>query len=1504
MNSDMELTLRLTADGRAMITTVNKAEKALDGLGGSADVATGKISKTRRGVESISKQLERYNQLVKWASGLTAAAFAVSGLINIADDAKLMNARLLQATGSQAAFNAAQSEAQRIAQDARADYESTVNLLSRLTFAADQFNIEQSKIAATTEAVTYGLKLYGASAAEVTSVQTQLSQALASGVLAGDEFKSMAEASPRLMQALADGLGVARGELKQLAAEGELTTERVINALAGQAEVLQTEFAGMPVTVAEGWGQLMNVATQGMAWLDSSTGLSEALAQALLFVSANLGNLTQGFLVAAGAAAAFYAVQKIGTLLLAASQMIALEKALGGVGTRAAISAVFMKHLGLSAGTAAVGMRGLTAAIAANPIGLIVTGLSIAIGYLVGFRHEIHPVADSIASLGDYAQVAFSYIRGVIGRAIGWLQSLFNGWTNIGNAIAGLLGVSNETFEAISKVLVSFGDAARFIINRYIGFWVGAYNAVVGIWKNFPAALRYVVSQAVNWALEKINRFVRGTAKVLNYIPGVEIDVSTIGFETIKVEGASAAASIKDAFVEGLNTDYIGKAFGKIESTFSSVSSSIKSNTKEIAEQWTELAEIEHFKNNDPFADMDNSATNLQSTLSKTRTDLDTTGNTAAGAGKKIKGMGSATKGAAQSLKQAQQELQQFTQSAVSLLGQLFPAKKLLNDMEKEANLLSRALTKDGIKALEAYGLSTDEVNGKLAELQSIIKGFKDGTISKAQAKNQFDDMKKGIASVKDEASDTANVLETQFKRAIESVDQSFADMWKTVLKDGKISFKSLADNLRNIFAEVLHGLTTKPLTQWISGIFSGKATMDSVTGEVKSDKTAQGIWDTLTSGFNQLDKTFSDGLQNLLGMEAQTAHVFGRILSGAGVGAGVGGMAAGMMGMDSGTGSLLGAAGGALGKWAGGKLGMMAGNMMGGATGVVTKMGSMFMSAMPVIGTILGAALGAVIGKIFRKRGKSRTWMTADGEETNHVTKKGFSAEATREPLSQFWSQTRAIAERYGVEFREGLNASFGLEERSKGIVYFFDLLTGNNQDIQNYELVGDDIKDPQKFADTMIKMQIAALKQADWSGVSQVVSSGFSLINPDDFDQKSGAELYQWIDSAKAAEAAYGDVMSEIFENLSYFTTENSTFEQYKAFTASLFELTKRYGKEAVDTLNAYFTSNKITAPAELTEIAESFNVFKNGIEALGQSVSVSGNALVGASKEVVKAMGGVEAATAIYKNIFAATATATEKAGMAYQSSREQVDMLNATMGLTGGSAITTTDQLRAYVASLDPLSAEYAKQMTWASNLSGALVSVAQAGKYFDDAISGIGATIDGVIGNIREDLMTDKELYASRKSQAEELAKSIATMTNVDEIKSAADEASKLVSNMWRSLTDEQQSSGMGDWMIAFLEEMETLAQGKIEKIQNEYGADNEIADDYTQIETAANSMIAVAEKQNEASDKMHTAASTMVGMVDLIQRAAQTMSAAADKINQPIDVDVTVQQIAVGGEIN
>ena len=115
----------------------------------------------------------------------------------------------------------------------------------------------------------------------------QFGQALASGVLRGEEFNSVVENSPRLAQALADGLNVPIGRLRKLAEQGQLTADVVVNALMSQKDKLAAEYAQLPVTVGTAFERLKNAFAQWIAKVDESTGITQKLATALDWLARN-----------------------------------------------------------------------------------------------------------------------------------------------------------------------------------------------------------------------------------------------------------------------------------------------------------------------------------------------------------------------------------------------------------------------------------------------------------------------------------------------------------------------------------------------------------------------------------------------------------------------------------------------------------------------------------------------------------------------------------------------------------------------------------------------------------------------------------------------------------------------------------------------------------------------------------------------------------------------------------------------------------------------------------------------------------------------------------------------------------------------------------------------------------------------------------------------------------------------------------------------------------------
>ena len=302
------------------------------------DQASPALGKTKAGIESISRQLDSMRSSALAAFGVWTSASSVRDLANLADSVQGLNSRLLIAVGSAEAFSAAQARGYEISSKTGAGYEATATLLARLSQVGQGYGLTQEQIATTTQVAARSLQLSGAAAAESSAVIRQLSQALGSGVLRGEEFNSVMENGPRLAKALADGLGLPIGKLRGLAEQGLLTTDVVVAALESQAGVLEAEAANYQRTmgqaatrVTDEFGRMVDAANQ---W----TGAGQSVVATFDFVADHMREMLGGVAVAAvsgltlamvkgGTAAVAWAAQTIPAQNAAAASSIALHRA-------------------------------------------------------------------------------------------------------------------------------------------------------------------------------------------------------------------------------------------------------------------------------------------------------------------------------------------------------------------------------------------------------------------------------------------------------------------------------------------------------------------------------------------------------------------------------------------------------------------------------------------------------------------------------------------------------------------------------------------------------------------------------------------------------------------------------------------------------------------------------------------------------------------------------------------------------------------------------------------------------------------------------------------------------------------------------------------------------------------------------------------------------------------------------------------------------------------------
>lgn len=202
-------------------------------------------------------------------------------IVKVADTMKLLNGRLKLVTNSQEEFNKAQEELFRIANVARVPLEETVGLYTRMARAARVTGKSQGEMLQVTDSINKALTVSGATVAESSGALIQLSQGLAANAFRGQEMNSVLEQTPRVAQLISDGLGVTIGQLREMGAAGELTAERVIDAILSQKKAIDREFGEMPKTVGQSITVMTNHIKKFIGDVDEAGAFTAKIAEGI-----------------------------------------------------------------------------------------------------------------------------------------------------------------------------------------------------------------------------------------------------------------------------------------------------------------------------------------------------------------------------------------------------------------------------------------------------------------------------------------------------------------------------------------------------------------------------------------------------------------------------------------------------------------------------------------------------------------------------------------------------------------------------------------------------------------------------------------------------------------------------------------------------------------------------------------------------------------------------------------------------------------------------------------------------------------------------------------------------------------------------------------------------------------------------------------------------------------------------------------------------------------------
>lgn len=425
---------------------VETYERKVEQLNSELEQTDGKASAAAGGLGKIGAVL----------AGFASLSFAKS-MLDTADAMQSINAQVRQVVSSESEYLAVQRQLLDVANNTRASLESTANLYVSTSRALKDYGYTQQEILTFTEATNNAMTIGGVQAQQQAAALMQLSQALGSGVLQGDEFKSIAEAAPILLDTIAEYMGKSRAEIKKLGSEGQLTADVIFKAISGASEKFGEQAAKMPMTMGQALTVFSNNWQSMVSKLLNDSGAMSGIAAVIKLIADNLNlvvPIVAGFAVAVAAAVA-------PTLAL-------------------------------------------NVALLANPFGIVAVAIGAVIGLIAQFGDEIDVFGDGWSNLSDVIQAVWQVITETIGEAVDTVKSWFGELTAwVDESVGGWSAVFERVMGLISSTI---GAYINVYINTFATGWMlikEAANNMPQFFANLGKAIGNVFISAIEWMVNK-----------------------------------------------------------------------------------------------------------------------------------------------------------------------------------------------------------------------------------------------------------------------------------------------------------------------------------------------------------------------------------------------------------------------------------------------------------------------------------------------------------------------------------------------------------------------------------------------------------------------------------------------------------------------------------------------------------------------------------------------------------------------------------------------------------------------------------------------------------------------------------------------------------------------------------------------------------------------------------------------------------------------------------------
>lgn len=326
------------ADVAGVIRSTNTLDRSLsdtESSFGRVDVAARQVSGTLSSLSTVAYSV--------------ISALAVDKIIKYADAWTIVGNKVTNYLKDGQDLVDVQNAIFKVAQDSSTPLQAVATLYGRLEPATRGLINSGDELIKITETINKAFVVSGATSEEASNAIVQLSQALGAGALRSEEFNSVNEQGPRIMQGIADYMGVARGELKSLAAQGKITTEVVINSLRQMSSSVDTEFSKMNATFEMKGTQALNNLTKSLGSNSDVQSAVSAIGDAMVGLSENIDTMV----TAGQAMATLYGARLVGAIAASTAETVKSRVAAHAAAMAASAEAVEVQKLSASLLTSA-----------------------------------------------------------------------------------------------------------------------------------------------------------------------------------------------------------------------------------------------------------------------------------------------------------------------------------------------------------------------------------------------------------------------------------------------------------------------------------------------------------------------------------------------------------------------------------------------------------------------------------------------------------------------------------------------------------------------------------------------------------------------------------------------------------------------------------------------------------------------------------------------------------------------------------------------------------------------------------------------------------------------------------------------------------------------------------------------------------------------------------------------------------------------------------------------